>query len=327
MCKESPNAVTLRIILRNKMTHIFIFCLFLLTTPLFGGVVNEGLNQLSQGEKLLIKEFIKINLEWNQWAHVIFFDNKPSSLAAAFLKIPGGSPHIQSSLWVEGFEIFKKYEHLFPHPNFIFHSEVSEEFEEGYQCIELYIINKRALAKCFDQHLPLFQEVLGKQCTFDWFILEWKNNRKFFDLIERNQILMGILLGYGKESSIAFKEHNEERLGWYFLRTDVYGEASPELIKGCPFYPVAFMGHPESVEAKNLGALYNEELNLFWKNCQHKDILRVFLEGICEEKNTNLEKTFKTSYISAVEHSFYIVLNPFSVNPGYEIFSGNENQL
>lgn len=195
--------------IKNFFTVLFSF----ITIPLFGGMVQERMKEVPLKEQFLMNEFVKLNFEWFQYSHVLFFDNKPISLASAFLKSPENS--IRDLLWIEGLRSFKQYEYLFPHPNYIFSMNIFEEDEEGYQEMDLFIINKRSLAKCCTKHLMIFKKILGDQFSYEWLVSELKN-KKLFQVIKKDQMLLGILLGYGKESSLAFKKHQDKNLEYFF---------------------------------------------------------------------------------------------------------------
>lgn len=274
--------------------------------------MSEGLRQIPKQDILLMKEFVKLNFKWNQAAHVIFFQNKPSCLAAAFVKLPDKDFH--SLLWIKGWEAFKKHEYLFPHPNFMFISHLEEGGEDDYQTLNLFIINKRALAKCLDRHMPVFQTVVGKHFCYEWFVSELERGRNVDEIIKNDQMLLGILLGYGKESSKAFKDCLDQKLQSFFLREDGYCGNSPEVPEKCDCFPVAFMGNPHSKEVKNLLLEYKQELESFWDMYQKKDPLVLFLEGICENNSDVLQSTFKAPKKLTAEFAFHVVLNPFSVD-------------
>jgi len=291
---------------------IFFFHFLLLTTSLYGGLVSEGLRQIPERDIILMKEFVKLNFKWNQAAHVIFFHNKPSCLATAFIKSP--DKDFQNLLWVRGWETFKKHEHLFPHPNFLFMSHLWDEDEDGYQSLSLFILNKRALMKCFNSCKTIFQAVIGEHFCYEWFIAELEKGKNIEEIIKNDQVLLGILLGYGKESAKTFNDHQAKRLQHFFLREEIYCGNSPEAPDKCDCFPVAFMGNPRSKEVQNILSEYKRELEIFWNMYQKKNPLVLFLEGICENDSDVLQSTFKTQKKLASEFAFYVMLNPFSVD-------------
>jgi len=256
------------------MKHLLITCLCFLTTPLFGGVVDDALRQMPLNDKLFIKEFAKTNFKWNQMAHVIYFDNKPMCLATSWIKSP--QKQFMHVSWIKGWQSFKKHEHLFPHPNFIFDAQIESE-EDGWKTIKLFIINKRSLLKCFNEHFDLFKFVVGESFSFEWFVCELERGAHIFDLIKNDEELLGILLGYGQESAKAFKNQAGQNLNDTYCIIDVPMPAR------CKLFPVALMGNPASSEVKALILDYERELNIFWNVYKQTDPLKLFLECICGE--------------------------------------------
>ncbi len=95
--------------MKNTCLLILILCL---TYPLSGGGIDEGLKQIPTNDRLLMRQFVELNLRLHQASHVIYFDNKPVCLASAWLKSP--KRLFKDVLWVKGLNAFKKHEHLFP---------------------------------------------------------------------------------------------------------------------------------------------------------------------------------------------------------------------
>jgi len=244
-------------------------------------VVNDGLKQISLNDKLAIREFVKLNLVWHQASHVIYFDNKPMSLASARLKSP--DRQLMDIVWIKGWKAFKRHEHLFPHPNFIFNSEIDEE-DDDWKSINLFIINKRALAQCFNYHLHIFQEVLGKICSFNWFVRELENKKSVYEIVKNDERLLGILLGYGEESATIFQHHQTFGLSNCSSELDLYRPIDAKVPQGCTLFPVVIMGNPHSTEVQSLMSTYEKELEIFWHDYQKQDPLVLFLKCICEEK-------------------------------------------
>lgn len=283
--------------------------IFLLTTPLFGGGVEEGMKHISLSERYLLREFAKECFKWDQASHVIFFENKPCSLMCTYAFSPDES--LRDLLQLDGWKTFQKYEHLFPHPNFIFQEDVWSS--DGIQKIEVFLFNKRALRKCFDRYLPLFQEVIGPHCSYEWFLSELKAGKSVEDIIKHDQVLLGVLLGYGEESARAFENVIEKKLAWYFLRLDVYCGNSPQVCDECELFSVVFMGNPGSTEVQKLVSTYGEELNQFWEVYKRKDPLVLFLQGICEEKGDILQDTFISRRKTGIEFVTDVILVPFVI--------------
>lgn len=254
---------------------------FLLTTSLFGGVVYDGLKQVSLNDKLAMEEFIELNLKWHQLSHVIYFDNKPMCFTSARLKSPDKQP--MDTFWIKGWKAFKKNEHLFPHSNFIFNCNIDEN-EDGWKSINLFIINKRALVKCLNNHLHIFQQILGQRCSFDWLVAELESKKSVYEILKNNERLIGILLGYGEESATAFYQAISSGIG-IPPHTSSYCPVEVKTSKGCKLFPIVIMGDPHSAEVQSIISLYEKELDEFWHIYQQQDSLELFFKCICSEKD------------------------------------------
>lgn len=260
----------------------FLISLFiLLTLPLSGGVVSSGLKHVSLHDKLRMKKFVEINFEWHQLSHVVYFNNKPMCFTTAYLRSPDKQP--MDTFWIEGWKAFKKNEHLFPHPNFIFNVHI-EDSEKDWKSISLFIINKRALIKCFNDHSHIFQQILGSQCTIDWFLSALESQKNIYELLRNDERLLGILLGYGKESAMAFYQAVNSCDG-IPSHTNHYCPVESKTRSGCTLFPVVIMGNPDSLEVQNLISTYERELDEFWCIYRKQDALELFLKCICDEKD------------------------------------------
>ena len=263
------------------MKIILISLFFLLTSFLYGGVVSDGLKQISLNDKLVMKEFVKQIMQWDAAGHVIFFDNKPVCLTSSRIRSP--DKIFMDIIWLKGWKAFKKNEHLFPHPEFIFNCYIDES-EKGWKSIKLFIINKTALAKCLNNHLHIFQAVLGKECSFDWLIGELESTKSFYEILKNDERLIGILLGYGEESATAFYQaiNSGVRVPPH---TSSYCPVEAKKPKGCKLFPIVIMGNPHSAEVQRLLSTYERELEVFWQIYRKQDSLELFLKCICSEKD------------------------------------------
>ncbi|MBU6446721.1 MAG: hypothetical protein KGQ49_04915, partial [Verrucomicrobia bacterium] len=67
----------------------------------------------------------------------------------------------------------------------------------------MILINRKAFVKTVNQNLPLFRYILGHKLTAEALLLELiKNQDHFYDVLQDNNTLIGILLGYGTHNSL-----------------------------------------------------------------------------------------------------------------------------
>ena len=242
---------------------------------LFASGVDDGLKQLWFYEKEALDEFFQYSIECESLGYVLFFGNKPACSI-------GCSNHQKGYREIlRGWEIWEKYEHLFPHPNFIFcNTEIL--YSDDYQMVNLYVINKTNLLKCISDNESVFKKNFGESFSKEEFI-NFIEITKDLDLaIGNNEILRGIILGFGEESANAFYEQNISLYPstlppW----TDTYCSVGDDL--HCRIYSIGFMGNPHSDEVKRLLAIYREEREQIHKKfCCSRKKLRLVLETLCQ---------------------------------------------
>ena len=106
---------------------------------------------------------------------------------------------------------------------------------------QVIIINKSSFLQIVAEHLDLFCELLEKKidpkALLDEVIL---NQKSLWDILKGNQALYGIILGYGKKNSLAFKRRWE--LGQVFSFKYQNALSTP------PFYPRPSKGFSSSEE-------------------------------------------------------------------------------
>jgi hypothetical protein len=274
--------------LRRRRCLIFLLiCFFVSSSPIRAQDVKLSLSQIPHREQVLLEELFSFFIQWEQLSHVLFFETKP----ACFTGIPINCNHsitppciskdplkFQDEL-CEGWNIWKKYEHLFNHPNFIISEEIRqiEKGEKHGTMIDVFFINKKSFLNCLEQYADIFKKELGEGFYPEGFLKEVEEKKMLRSLIKHDEMLLGLLLGYGYEASSAFKE---EKLGHI---TDILTKPIGKKLKGCKFAPVSFKGNPLSKESQNLTDKYSDELNQIWNTYQDRNLLEVTLGKLCSE--------------------------------------------
>jgi hypothetical protein len=211
------------------------------------------------------------------------FGNKPISLSGDFdvnssenLKIEGRCSRRFWNYW----QIWEKYEKNFQIQNYLL---IKEKSITVSNVTNVVFINKKAFINIFNKHAKIFNKILNKHLTSDSLLKEIEDNRKFAPIIKNNEILWGILLGYGVHNAklydkkyklerfiyfdelpkIPLKKPSpsksfssiEEELDFIELKTEPFGEYgySP-IIQNA----VHFMVNPEHPETKALEKKYQK---------------------------------------------------------------------
>jgi hypothetical protein len=112
-----------------------------------------------------------------------------------------------SAVIIKDFKIWKSYESKCS-KNFAFKEEVEKD---SYSII---LINKKNCLATIESNLELFHEILDTKLTAEEILDRICNSRVFSqDVLQSHQGLLGILLGYGKNNSMAFHDiYTEQRL-------------------------------------------------------------------------------------------------------------------
>jgi hypothetical protein len=261
----------------SRHALIFIFTLF--AARLWGGLVEEGLQKLSLQERIYLEKFFEEAVERDQAAHVLYFTNKAVCLTGPVLKDRDKS--FKDVQLLKGWVIFKKNEHLFPHPNFLFSESIFKP-DNDFRVLHIYIINKNTLTKCLNQNLDLFRELIPN-FSIEEFIALLEQGMPLPALLRDNEELLGVLLGFGTESSKAFRENTCDVQPFAAVQTEEYQRIDLKCPKDCAISPVVFMGNPNSKEVQALSSIYEEELAQFWEYYRNsKEHLKVILRRLCE---------------------------------------------
>lgn len=127
---------------------------------------------------------------------------------------------------------------------------------------------------------------MGAQFSSREFIVQLEEGQALPSLLKHDEMLMGIVLGYGKESATAFKEKRSQYTQSVAPPpTETYCRIDLDRPKGCKIHPVVFMGNPHSSEVQELTFLYEQELKEAWTAySQAKNRLKIVLEALCVEE-------------------------------------------
>lgn len=106
-------------------------------------------------------------------------------------------------LFKTGQILWEKHKHLFPTPNFAI-TFVSNQDWRGVQ-----VINKKAFKKIVSQYLDEFRQILGHEITADSLLEKVTNsNNDISEVLNNDECLLGIVLGYGYKNACAYKQKN-----------------------------------------------------------------------------------------------------------------------
>jgi hypothetical protein len=244
--------------------------------------VEGALQNLSYAERFVLRSFFCSFLKQEDLGHVVFFNRKPACFFAIDKKCRQTTYH--HKLLLKGWRCWKKYEYLFQHPNFIL---LEEEFVIGDErVLHIFLINKTTLLSLLHTEDEFFKKALGAEFSAEHFVHSIETTGVLRPSINYDDALLGIILGFGNESSVAFKKQHD------LLKDDSQIPEWDETYRGveaicpkkCTIHPVGFIGNPKSTEVITLLQGYTEELEAIWNMTRlSKDPLKLILNKLCEK--------------------------------------------
>ncbi len=196
----------------------------------------------------------------------------------------------------KGWECWEKNAYLFPHSQFLF---IEEEVAFGSDIVlHIFVINKESFLATLHQNKNLFKDVLGEDFSPESLLNTIEKKKQVRPLLNYDEALFGILLGYGVESPVAYKMHHQkitiERGDWNRPDwTANYQGIEAKTPKRCHLDPVAFVGDPQSEEVQTLLNHYSQELEEIWITYKKtRDPLKLALDKLLEdsERSSRIEQ-------------------------------------
>lgn len=263
---------------QNKcFRFLSVIFLFLIASSQLSAIdVEKNLAQLSLEERECLEYFFAAAIKNGHLGHVLFFSTKPACLTGNFILDTG-------PLFIKGWKVWQEKEHLFPHPRFIIYDEIVD-FKDGRKALHLYFINKKTLTNELSKNESLLGEEFSKEA-----FMQALEEKTIGSLFTKDQVLIGFLLGYGIDSSQAFKQNELENLKFVICAQDGKVRVQ-ETLKSCTctldsqvkIFPVSFYGDLNSQEVQILQEKYANEREEIEAIFEGKDLLKTSLEALCQ---------------------------------------------
>lgn len=192
-----------------KKTIIFLFlCIvgFFSLRPLS---ISQKLASIPEKDRYVLEAFFRYILFEESFAYVLFGD-KPVSLSGYFdpKEISGDNlifirQLLHKKNWIvkRGFEVWQKYQHLFPSSNYRLNIERSLEFDSIFH---ITLFSKKNVFLMFEKHSKDFKKILGSEITVEALWKECGNDHWHRTALKNHEALFGILLGYGRENACLY---------------------------------------------------------------------------------------------------------------------------
>lgn len=173
-----------------------------------GKDVSQILAAIPKGDRERLDFFFHDAIGWDAFGYVLLGE-KPMALYVVPEAISPFSsldafrhfiiPRRMKS--VRGFETWKKYEKFFPTSRFILLYE-----RDALNNLLVLLINKNAFIRKVEQHLEDFQTILHRDIKGEEILVEAQSRPLLTHVLMNHQLLIGILLGYGRENACMFHQ-------------------------------------------------------------------------------------------------------------------------
>ena len=245
---------------------------------------KESVQKLIQDERMILEKFFQILVKTDGLGYTLY-GSKPICLSAYFDSVPLGNffHGCNSNAIKRGWQVWKKYESYFPHPNYLIFA-VREIVSENITHL-LYFINKPLLIQTLQTHHKLFVQELKRNFEPQDLLAELAEKRDLLAVLNHHEGLLGILLGYGVESSMNFQARDKV---WNHGVPLSYDEADFQstLVNGfeplCELMPITFSGNPHSPEVKALLAQNEKEIEYLRELYSQGKFLEITLSKLME---------------------------------------------
>ncbi|MBP9842357.1 MAG: hypothetical protein KBC64_08070 [Simkaniaceae bacterium] len=215
--------------------------------------IQEKLSLIPPQEKMLLDRFFRSLVETDGWGYALF-GTKALSLAGYFEIEPIDNILCGYGAFFikQGWAVWEKYAHLFPHPHYIMAGESHKE-----NLYSFYLINKANALIVINQHLLLFQKELPDFYDANRLLKQIEESHSLYKSLNQHEGLLGVMLGFGQESSMNYHQRDlviEQRKPLCFPRVVLDG-VSYQTKNKAPYlrsWPIVFVGNSASLEVKSI---------------------------------------------------------------------------
>jgi hypothetical protein len=280
-----------------------VICLLCATINLWkSSLLLRRIHAIPHKEKSILEAFFSLLMLREGGAYVLF-GHKPVAFTA-FQQTERQTIGIrqlmsyerENQILKQGWNVWKKYAHLFPSTRFCLECRPFNETRA-----EICLINLETSKHIIEQNLKDFQNILGQSFTSERLIESYLNGRHpLFYLLHQHHALLGILLGFGTHNAWIFYENTPLRYEDPFSLTyhplkkihpgyhssaqnplkSVYQEKNHRKCFKFLYLPY-FLADLKSKETHELQAQYRKEQAAIHEAYAHGNVLEVTLKQFC----------------------------------------------
>jgi len=196
--------------------------------------VSIALGEMTSDEKWFLDFFFRNHLLRDSGAYVLK-GCKPVGLSdflgpKYYLSTVYWRGYKRSVLFKKGYEIWKKYQHMFPSISYcICYRKDEEDDDQGF---DVYLINKKNVLSVVSKNIEEFQAHLGPDITPEILLEKIINEGKpLTEILHGNAELLGMILGYGKHNSQLFYRREILKKEFTPKKLDLIAEEIAEINK------------------------------------------------------------------------------------------------
>jgi FKBP-type peptidyl-prolyl cis-trans isomerase len=171
---------------------------FCFASILFGAdPVRDFVTALPKGQKTILNEFLLTVMDSS--AGYVLHGDRPMSIEnydLSFQRIMTG-PHARTAALAKGKQLWEDLNVSPDNKEFVFN------LFENDSTIQVVCINRKAFLQAVKENLSLFRYVLGPTVTPENLLSAVLSAKeRFFRVVKHDQVLLGILLGHGKQNAL-----------------------------------------------------------------------------------------------------------------------------
>lgn len=164
---------------------------------------QEVLSEISIDDQKELERLFHDFVQDDHFGYTLFGD-KPVSFTGHFIVTPWENTLeglSQAGIFWKQWHIWEKHRAKFEIKKYLLIKEPAL-FRSAHA---IFLINKKAFVECVNTHLNIFEKILGHKFSAHQTLIDIESGKtSFLNAINRNETLLGILLGYGLQNAILY---------------------------------------------------------------------------------------------------------------------------
>ncbi len=160
----------------------------------------------STSERIELESFFRLLFKKSEFGYTLF-GQKPMSFYSYFIKLPPDSvifanftePKIEKN-----FRTYSKYKDVLSSEKYIIidQTSISNKFSTSGMARDIFVINRNAFTETVNKYLSLFEKKLDERISAENMLKDIEAGKNIlFDVLKEDELLWGILLGYGPHNA------------------------------------------------------------------------------------------------------------------------------